>query len=198
MRPMLLGWAGLWIRGRGRLRFSYHSLTGPWPGASSWHQRSSTPTRRSLGARWPRARCTECWHGMGGGRLHPVRGIPRQTQRRRPLLKKLSAKIAEETIRQAELGRPVRLMFQDEGRFGRHGHHQPPRCAHLQPLMEAMGRLSAPLTAFPTQPIEVHRGASRFSPASNSHRAVRYTGVFRSIHVPCNAPDSRSARRPCG
>ena len=46
--------------------------------------------------------------------------------RRRPSLKKLRRTVRREVARQAELGRRVRLMFQDEGRFGLLG--TPRRC----------------------------------------------------------------------
>jgi hypothetical protein len=46
--------------------------------------------------------------------------------RRRPLLKKLRRAVRHEVARQAERGRAVRLMFQDEGRFGLLG--SPRRC----------------------------------------------------------------------
>ncbi|MGE4088381.1 MAG: IS630 family transposase [Immundisolibacter sp.] len=50
----------------------------------------------------------------------------RRTSRRRPPLKKLRRAVRQEVSRQAEQGRRVRLMFQDEGRFGLLG--TPRRC----------------------------------------------------------------------
>ena len=46
--------------------------------------------------------------------------------RRKALLKKLRRQVRREVVRQAEQGRAVRLMFQDEGRFGLLG--APRRC----------------------------------------------------------------------
>ena len=46
--------------------------------------------------------------------------------RHKPPLKKLRRSVHQEVARQAELGRRVRLMFQDEGRFGLLG--KPRRC----------------------------------------------------------------------
>ena len=63
---------------------------------------------------------------MAGARWCRGLGIRRQTLRRRPPLKKLRRTVRQEVSRQAEQGRGVRLMFQDEGRFGLLG--TPRRC----------------------------------------------------------------------
>ena len=71
-------------------------------------------------------RSTGCWSGTAGARSCRGPGTPRQTSRRRPPLKKLRRAVRQEVSRQAEQGRRVRLMFQDEGRFGLLG--TPRRC----------------------------------------------------------------------
>jgi transposase len=63
---------------------------------------------------------------MAGAKSSPVRVTPRQTCKRRAPLKKLRRQVRQEVARQAEQGRSVRLMFQDEGRFGLLG--KPRRC----------------------------------------------------------------------
>ena len=63
---------------------------------------------------------------MAGAKSSPGRVTPRQTCKRRAPLKKLRRQVRQEVARQAEQGRSVRLMFQDEGRFGLLG--KPRRC----------------------------------------------------------------------
>ncbi|MGH8336647.1 MAG: IS630 family transposase [Rhodoferax sp.] len=63
---------------------------------------------------------------MAGAKSYPARVTRRQTWRHRPPLKKLRRLVHREVALQAERGRNVRLMFQDEGRFGLLG--KPRRC----------------------------------------------------------------------
>jgi len=58
--------------------------------------------------------------------LHRVLGILKLTRWRRPPLKNLASDLQEEVEPQATEGRSIRLMFQDEGRFGLLG--DPHRC----------------------------------------------------------------------
>ena len=63
---------------------------------------------------------------MAGAKSYPARVTPRRMCKRRKPLKKLRRLVRQEVVRQAEQGRHVRLMFQDEGRFGLLG--KPRRC----------------------------------------------------------------------
>lgn len=54
---------------------------------------------------------------MGGVRSLRAPGIPKATRSSRSLLKKLPETVAE--VVQTETTKPVRVMFQDDGRFGR-------------------------------------------------------------------------------
>src|SRR5665647_534948 len=63
---------------------------------------------------------------MAGAKSYPGRVTRRRTCKRRAPLKKLRCLVRREVARQAERGRSVRLMFQDEGRFGLLG--KPRRC----------------------------------------------------------------------
>ena len=63
---------------------------------------------------------------MAGARSFRAPDIPRRTARGRPRLKKLRRILKNERARQAPRRRRVRLMFQDEGRFGLLG--TPRRC----------------------------------------------------------------------
>lgn len=63
---------------------------------------------------------------MVGARSCRGPGTPRLTSRLRLPLKKLRRVVRQEVVRQAKQARPVRLMFQDEGRFGLLG--DPRRC----------------------------------------------------------------------
>ena len=69
---------------------------------------------------------TGCWHVMAGARLSPDPAIPSAMPPRRRSLKKLPQIVEQEVTRQASAGRQVRLMFQDEARFGRI--NDPRRC----------------------------------------------------------------------
>ena len=63
---------------------------------------------------------------MTGEKSSPDHAILRQIWRRKTPLKKLHTLVRREVVRQAKHGRAVRLMFQDEGRFGLLG--KPRRC----------------------------------------------------------------------
>ena len=63
---------------------------------------------------------------MAGAKWSPGRVTRRRTCKRRAPLKKLRSLVRREVACQAERGRSVRLMFQDEGRFGLLG--KPRRC----------------------------------------------------------------------
>ena len=63
---------------------------------------------------------------MDGEKLCPAHVTPSQTCKRRTPLKKLRRLVRQEVAGQAEQGRRLRLMFQDEGRFGLLG--KPRRC----------------------------------------------------------------------
>mgnify|MGYP003332236265 FL=1 len=63
---------------------------------------------------------------MAGAKSCHDHVTPRQTCRRKTPLKKLRRLVRQEVARQAEQSRCVRLMFQDEGRFGLLG--KPRRC----------------------------------------------------------------------
>jgi hypothetical protein len=63
---------------------------------------------------------------MAGAKLSLDHVIQRQICRRKAPLKKLRPLVRREVVRQAKRGRTVRLMFQDEGRFGLLG--KPRRC----------------------------------------------------------------------
>ena len=75
---------------------------------------------------------------MVGAKSSPDHVIRRQTCRRKAPLKKLRTLVRQEVGRQAKQGRSVRLMFQDEGRFGLLG--KPRRCwapAVVRPVVGA-------------------------------------------------------------
>ena len=75
---------------------------------------------------------------MAGAKSSLDHGIQRQTCRRKTPLKKLRTLVRQEVGRQAKQGRSVRLMFQDEGRFGLLG--KPRRCwapAGVRPVVGA-------------------------------------------------------------
>lgn len=74
---------------------------------------------------------------MAGARWFRAPGTPKRTSRPRPPLKKLRRLVGREVARQAECGRPVRLMFQDEGRFGLLG--SPRRCWAPRGLRPVVG-----------------------------------------------------------
>ena len=63
---------------------------------------------------------------MGGGKLLPGPVIRKRIHKNWRPLKKIPEIVREEVERQIQNGRPVRLMFQDEGRFGRI--NEPRRC----------------------------------------------------------------------
>ena len=63
---------------------------------------------------------------MGGGKLLPGPVILKPIHKNWRLLKKIPEIVREEVEGQIQNGRPVRLMFQDEGRFGRI--NEPRRC----------------------------------------------------------------------
>jgi transposase len=63
---------------------------------------------------------------MAGARSCPVPATPNPMLPPRRLLKKLERIVEQEVVRQGQLGRPFRLMFQDEARFGRI--NDPRRC----------------------------------------------------------------------
>ena len=120
------------LRGRGGRRHQYlkpgaragtaGAVRRASPGRRDAHrQRDPAGIRgthgRALPSRPPRS--IACWTGTAGARWFPVPGIPRPTSRRSPRLKKLRRAVRQEVARQAEQGRPLRLMFMDEARFGR-------------------------------------------------------------------------------
>ena len=69
---------------------------------------------------------TACSTGSASERLCPDHVIPRLISKRRTPLKKLRRVVRQEVENQAKWDCPVRLMFQDEGRFGLLG--KPRRC----------------------------------------------------------------------
>jgi len=75
---------------------------------------------------------------MAGAKSSLDHVIQKQTYRRKTPLKKLRTLVHQELGRQAKQGRSVRLMFQDEGRFGLLG--KPRRCwapAGVRPVVGA-------------------------------------------------------------
>src|SRR4030042_298782 len=60
-----------------------------------------------------------CWHVMAGAKSFPDPAIRSPMPPLRRSLKKLPQIVEQEVTRQACTGRQVRLMFQDEARFGR-------------------------------------------------------------------------------
>ena len=62
---------------------------------------------------------TACWHAMAGERWRPTRAIPRASLRFRRNGKKLPEVLETLLTPDVAKGRHVRLMFQDEARFGR-------------------------------------------------------------------------------
>lgn len=76
--------------------------------------RGSRPTE-STQARTSRVRrSTDCWSDTAGARSCRDPGIRKQTKRPSPPLKKLRRTVRQEVFRQAERGRRLRLMLQDE------------------------------------------------------------------------------------
>ena len=67
----------------------------------------------------------------------PRPGIPRPTARPRPRLKTLPERYATGSFAKAKRGRAVRLMFQDEGRFGLLG--TPCRCWSAKTAASVVG-----------------------------------------------------------
>ena len=76
-------------------------------------------------ARFPSRLFIECWHVMAGAKSFPDPVIPSPMPLSRRLLKKLPEIVDQEVASQAP-ERPIRLMFQDEARFGRI--NDPRRC----------------------------------------------------------------------
>ena len=88
--------------------------------------------------RWHRLLSIGCLIAMVGAKSSLDHVIQRQTCRRKTPLKKLRILVRQEVGRQAKQGRSVRLMFQDEGRFGLLG--KPRRCwapAGVRPVVGA-------------------------------------------------------------
>ena len=88
--------------------------------------RSSRPARSAPARRWRALPSIGCCSATAGTKSCRAPDTRRRTLRRRAPLKKLRRAVRQEVYRQAEQGRRVRLMFQDEGRFGLLG--TPRRC----------------------------------------------------------------------
>ena len=78
---------------------------------------SKPATKPAWGAPCPTRRYIGCWHGIIGDKLRPAPSTPRTTLRPARLLKKLQAKVDAAAVGHPH--QPLRLMFEDEARFGR-------------------------------------------------------------------------------
>jgi transposase len=81
---------------------------------------------RSGKGRWRVRRSIDCWGDTAGAKWCHDPGIRKRTSRPSPPLKKLRPTVRQEVLRQAKRGRRLRLMLQEEARFGLLGTHR--RC----------------------------------------------------------------------
>ena len=93
-----------------------------------WCSRRSAPHwRNGWDGRWPPRWCGACWLGTDGARWPRTRATPRAIPLAQEAWKKNSPKYWRPSLNPVDLqGRSVRLMFQDEARFGRMA--RPRRC----------------------------------------------------------------------
>src|SRR3974390_2621108 len=93
---------------------------------------------RPWGGRLPSRPCIGCSRVMAGARSAPGPATPSPRPPPRRRLKKLASLVEQEVGRQGQLGRQLRLMFQDEARCGRI--NDPRRCWAPQGVRPEVGR----------------------------------------------------------
>jgi hypothetical protein len=71
------------------------------------------------GGGWLPPWCIGCWHDTAGARSHPIHGLRKAIRRCRKTEKKRPENLATLAKPEDVKGRRMRLMFQDEARFGR-------------------------------------------------------------------------------
>ncbi len=111
-----------------------------------------------------------CSTAMGGASSAPVPGIPGPTQRPKSGSKKLP-RLLETELRQAPAGMPVRLLFQDEARFGRLSDQR--RC--WAPLCRAAPHMTGQLVDAmldPSQDFAIRRRIPKVLSVTASQRAA--------------------------
>src|ERR1017187_9071524 len=92
--------------------------------AAPHRARDQNALRNPGGTTCPTRRCIGCWPGTSGDKSRRAPSIPKTTLRPGPLLKKLQATV--DAVAAGHPNQPLRLMFEDEARFGRMS--DPVRC----------------------------------------------------------------------
>ena len=105
------------------------------------------------------------------------------TRRHKPPLKKLEAEVREEVDRQVLEGRPVRLMFQDEGRFGLLG--DPRRCWAPKGVRPVVGSRLVRQYTYAFSAISPHDGVmdSLVLPFVNAETMSLFLAMVASRHA---------------
>ena len=119
---------------------------------------------------------------MVGAKSYPARVIPRLTCKRRTPLKKLRRLVRQEVVRQSEQGRCVRLMFQDEGRFGLLG--KPRRCWAPTGVRPVVGSRLVRKFSYAFAAISPHDGVmdSLILPWVNAHTMSLFLSTVAQRH----------------
>jgi hypothetical protein len=119
---------------------------------------------------------------MVGAKSFPDRVTPRQICRRKTPLKKLRTLVRQEVLRQAKQGRSVRLMFQDEGRFGLLG--KPRRCWAPSGVRPVVGARLLRKFSYAFAAVSPHDGVmdSLILPWVNAHTMSMFLSTVSQRH----------------
>ncbi len=114
-----------------RSSFLNLGLKKPKPVAFWSCLRSTGLWNSAWGTRWPHQPSIDCWHDTDGERWLRIRAIQNKMHRHKRNLKKIPETMAQ-AVEQNRLNLPLRVVIQDEARFGRLS--DPRRCWAPVPL----------------------------------------------------------------
>ena len=144
--------------------------------------RSNRRWRRRWEALWHRLPSIGCLIVMVGAKLSLDHVIPKQICRRKTPLKKLRTLVRQEVGRQAKQGLNVRLMFQDEGRFGLLG--KPRRCWAPSGVRPVVGARLLRKFSYAFAAVSPHDGVmdSLILPWVNAHTMSMFLSTVSQRH----------------